>query len=134
MELKKSYMGLIWFLVVFMAVGIMISLLPTEDAGLISRLICAEMTCGMALLTYVVYRTEYVYWYNGVTYEEAVKAGSQRRKAYARKHFERFAACAAVCLLYSSAAHALGWPLWIDIIISGVAEIATALSTVKIKL
>lgn len=134
MELKKSYKGFVWFMLIFTAVMFLIALIPTEDSGLITRLICAEAALGMAALAYIVYRTEYVYWYNGTTYEEAVAAGSERRKAFARKHLDRFAACAAATLLYSSAAQALGWPFWIDIVLSTAALIATAISTVKIKL
>lgn len=134
MELKKSYKGFVWFMLIFTAVMFLIAFIPTEDAGLITRLICAEAALGMAILTYIIYRTEYVYWYNGTEYEEAVAAGSERRRKFAKQHLDRFAAFAALCLLFSSAAQALGWPFWIDIIVCGVGLVVTAVSTMKIRL
>ena len=134
MELKKSYKGLVLWMIGFVAALFAISFLPVEDEGLIVRLIMVMTSLGVALLAYIVYRTEYVYWYNGTEYEEAAAAGSERRRAFAKKHLDRFAACAAACLLYSSAAHALGWPFWIDIVLYCVALIAAAISTMKFKL
>lgn len=134
MELKKSYKGLVWWVIIFTAVLFLFCFVRIEDEGLITRLICAEMNCGVAGLAYMIYRNEAVYWYNGTEYEEAVAAGSERRKAFAKKHLDRFAVCAAATLLYSSAAQALGWPFWIDIVLATVALIAAAISTVKIKL
>ena len=134
MELKKSYKGLVWWVIIFTAVLFLFCFVRIEDEGLIMRLICAEMNCGVAALAYMIYRNEAVYWYNGTEYEEAVAAGSERRKAFAKKHLDRFAVCAAATLLYSSAAQALGWPFWIDIVLATVALIAAAISTVKIKL
>lgn len=134
MELKKSYKGFVLWMIAFTVALLALCFLPTEDGGLITRLICIEMTVGVALLAYIVYRTEYVYWYNGTSYEEAVEAGSERRKDFARKHLERFAWCAAACLLYSLAAHALGWSFWIDMCVHCIALVAAAVSTIKIKL
>lgn len=134
MELKKSYKGLVWWVIIFTAVLFLFCFVRIEDEGLITRLICAEMNCGVAALAYMIYRNEAVYWYNGTEYEEAVAAGSERRKAFAKKHLDRFAVCAAATLLYSSVAQALGWPFWIDIVLATVALIAAAISTVKIKL
>ena len=134
MKLKKSYKGLVLGVIGFVAALFAISFLPVEDEGLIIRLIMVMTALGVALLAYIVYRTEYVYWYNGTEYEEAVAAGSERRRAFAKKHLDRFTACAAACLLYSSAAHALGWPFWIDIVLLCVALIAAAISTMKFKL
>ena len=41
----------------------------------------------VALLAYIIYKTECVYWYNGTEFKEAVAAGSERRKEFAWKHF-----------------------------------------------
>lgn len=134
MELKKSYKGFVLFLIGFLAALLLIAFLPQENEALIGRLICAEMTLGILLLAYIIYRTEYVYWYNGTEYEEAVAAGSERRKAFAWKHFRCFAIDAAVCMGYSLLAHLLRWPFWIDYIVHTVGLVVAAISTVKIKL
>lgn len=134
MELKKSYKGFVWFMLGFAAALFALCFLPTEDEALLMRLICNLCTGGIALLAYIIYRTEYVYWYNGTEYEEAVAAGSERRKAFARKHFDRFAACALAYLAYSALAQALLWPWWIDLIVCFAGLVAAAFSTMKFKL
>ena len=134
MELKKSYKGLVWWMLIYTAALFAIAFLPVEDEGLMIRLILTGTAWGVAIMAYMIYRTEYVYWDNGTTYEEAVAAGSDRRKAFAKKHLDRFTACAAVCLMYSAAAQAMGWPFWIDIIVFCVVLIASAISTMKFKL
>lgn len=134
MELKKSYKGFVWFMAGFIAALTAVCFFPTEDEGLLTRLICNLSTCGVALLAWIVYRTENVYWYNGTEYDEAVAAGSERRKLFARRHLDRFAACAAGCLLYSLAAQALGWPWWIDMVLCFGALVGAAVSTIGIKL
>lgn len=134
MELKKSYKGFVWFMLGFVAALFALCFLPTENGGLLMRLICNLSTGSIALLAYIIYRTEYVYWYNGTEYEEAVAAGSERRRAFARKHLNSFAVCALGYLLYSALAQALGWHWWIDLVLCFVGLIAAAVSTIKIKL
>ena len=131
---KKSYKGFVVGLIVFLVLLLSISFIPAEDEHLPMRLIMLLTSWYMAALSFHVWRTEQIYWYNGTTYEEAVAAGSERRKEFAKKHLDRFAICAAATLLYSSAAQALGWPFWIDLVLATVALIAAAISTVKIKL
>ena len=83
MELKKSYRGLVWWMLGFVAGMLAIAFLPLEDAGLILRVLFSFTAADVALLAYIVWRTEQVYWYNGTEYEAAVAAGSERRKAFA---------------------------------------------------
>ena len=89
MELKKTYKGLILGLIGFCIVSMGVTLLPLSSLVLV-RIINNFCTFGVVLLAYVIYRTEYVYWYTGTTYEEALKAGRDRRKSFALKHFRCF--------------------------------------------
>ena len=90
-EYKKSYKGFVAMLLVFVVLLFAIGLLPTEDVKVITLLIFNIAAIWMALLTWVIYKTEKIYWYTGLTYEDAVKVSSESRKEYALRHFKRFA-------------------------------------------
>ena len=133
-ELKKSWKGFVWWIVGYIAALAGIALLPVADEALMIRLVMGMTATMMALLAWIVLKTGYVYWYNGIEYKEAVKAGAARREAYARAHFERFRLLALVSLLLLAAAQGLGIPWWIDFIVCTAALIAVAISTINIKL
>lgn len=134
MERKKSYMGLVVWLVVFMALMLGMCFLSVEDGALMNRLMMNLTTIGLAALTYIIYRTEQVYWYNGIEYEQAVQAGSERRKEYARRHFVRFANLAGLYLAYSLVSWLLNFHFAVDMAVAFVGIMAVALSTIRIKL
>ena len=134
MELKKSYMGFVLWLLGYTAAMLSLSFLSVEDGWLAARLLCMLTVLAMAALMWIIYRTEYVYWFNGTEYEEAVAAGSVRRKAFARRHLMRFAAFAAAYLLLSLVLQLLGCPGWVDLIVVGLGLVAVAISTNQIKL
>lgn len=131
--MKKTYWGFAGWLIGYTLVMLALCLIPMGVGGY-ARVLCAETVLAMVLLTYIVYRTEYVYWYNGVSFEEAVQAGSQRRKAYALAHLKRFAVGGAAYLLYAVVAMLLGLPWWLDLMACLVAEVGAAISTISIKL
>lgn len=134
MELKKSYKGLVLIMVLFVAAMLSISLIPASSDDLPLRLILNLMNFTMALLTGVICRNQAIYWYTGITYEQAAAAGPERRLAYARKHFQRFALTAfaglGVTLLFSG----LGLSAWFDFALLLLGLMATAISTVRIRL
>ena len=99
-----------------------------------TRVLLVFTAGGIAALAYVVYRLEAVYWYTGTSYEEALAAGSERRKAFAMAHLKCFGWCAlgvtALCLL----CHLLSWPFWVDMTLGFLGVIAAAFYTMKFKL
>lgn len=133
-KLKKSYKGFVIWLVGYMVALMSLSFLPAEDGALLVRLMMNMTTAALAILAYVIYRTEQIYWYNGVEYEEAVQAGSERRKEYARRHFTRFANTAGLYLAYTLVSCLLNLHFGVDIAVACVAITAAALSTIRIKL
>lgn len=134
MELKKSYRGLVWWMLGFVAGMLAIAFLPLEDAGLIMRVLHSFTAADVALLAYIIWRTEQVYWYNGTEYEAAVAAGSERRKAFAWRHFRIFGWYAVAQVIFSILMHLTGMPWWIDIIVFCVGLCTAAFSTMPIKL
>lgn len=134
MELKKSYKGFIIWMLGFCAACFSISFFPVKDTGILLRIIDNICTIGITVLAFIIYKTEYVYWYNGTTYEEAVKAGSERRKAFAWQHLKRFGSFALVFLIFSIVSQVTGISYWIDIIVAVIGLVAAAISTINIKL
>lgn len=116
--LKKSYRELILWMLGFTAVITGAAFLPIgEDVGLLIRVLDNLTMVSVAILMLVIWRTEKVFYFNGITFEEAVEAGPDRRRAYAWKHVRLFGVAAAVYLLYSVVAQLLHLNWWIDIIL-----------------
>ena len=134
-EYPKSYKGLIVWLVVFMASIFLIPAIPVELSTEAYALIIDNlMTVFIAILTYMIYRNEKIYWYNGIEYETAKKASSGQRKKYAWRHFKRFAVFAAANLIYSLVAYITPIPYGFSIFVSTVGLCAVAFSTINIKI
>lgn len=132
--LKKSYTGFIVWMFLFIGILFSLSFLPVEDESIMIRAIFVFTSLAIAGMMLLIYFTEQVYWINGVTYEQAVEAGSARRKAFALRHLVRFGICTAIYLLFAVVGQIIGWPFWIDIIVFTVGVIATAISTIGITL
>ena len=131
---RKSYRGFVIWLIVFLVLIFASCFLPVEDAAIMTRLITNLCTLGMAHLTWLIWRTESVYWYNGVSFEDAAKAGAERRKAYALRHFRLFGGYALVSLFITIAAHLLHLPWWVDFTLITVSLIAAAFRTMAYQL
>ena len=131
--MKKTYRGFVIWLVVWTALLFVLPFLPVDEATAM-RLICNLMTLGIAALTHMICRNECVYWYTGLSFEEAEAAGSERRVAYARAMRKPFVIAAVGVLALSAVGHALGWSMWIDFAVATAGTIAAAISTVSVKL
>lgn len=133
-EYPKSYKGLVVWLVVFIASMFLIPAIPVKlNAEEYALIFNNLMTVFSAILTYMIYRNEKVYWYNGIEYETAKKASSEQRRNYAWRHFKRFAGFAAANLIYSLVAYITPIPYGFSIFVSTVGLCAVAFSTIKIK-
>lgn len=134
MELKKGYGGFVLWMLGFVAGLVAINLLLTADAGVMTRVFLCFTAADVALLAFIVWRTERVYWYNGTEYEAAVAAGSERRRAFAWRHFRIFGWYALGQIVFCCVMHLMGLPWWIDIIAFGVGLCAAAFATMPIQL
>lgn len=134
MELKKSYKGFIIWLIGFCAICFGVVFLPIQEDDRIVRVVNNICTMGVALLAFIVYKTEYIYWYNGTSYEEALQAGKDRRKAFAWKIFKLFGMFALIFLVFSILAQILNINYWIDIVVLTIGIIVTAIRTMGVKL
>lgn len=131
---RKSYKGLVLWLIGFLALMLVICFLPVDDAAVMTRLLANLCTISIAHLTWLIWRTEQVYWYNGISFEEAEQAGSERRKAYALRHFQLFGMYALVALGITIIAQLLHLPWWVDFNLICAGLIAAAFRTMAYRL
>ena len=98
---KKSYTGFVIWLIGFCVLTVGACFLPNLSTQLTLAVVDNACTIGIFILTFLIYQTEYVYWYNGTSYEDAKAAGSERRKAFALAHMKRFGYFALAFLAYT---------------------------------
>lgn len=108
---KKSYTGFVIWLIGFCVLTVGACFLPNLSTQLTLAVVDNACTIGIFILTFLIYQTEYVYWYNSTSYEEAKAAGSERRKAFAMAHMKRFGYFALVFLAYTVVSLMLGFPM-----------------------
>lgn len=132
--MKKSYKGFFLWMVIFLITMVGSVLLPIEDIALLTRIEVNVCILNVALLAYIIYKTECVYWYNGTEFQDAVEAGSERRKAFAWKHLKTFGGFAIVFLVFSIVAHIFKIPYGTDIVVGMVGMCVSAIRTISIKL
>lgn len=134
MELKKSYKGYVIWMIAFCIANVGVMFLPIKDKGTLFRMILHICTIGITLLTLIIYHTEYVYWYSGISYEDANHAGSQRRKKLAWNIFKQFGLCTFILLVFSIFAHISHMSYWIDFAVVMIGIVVCAITTIRFKL
>ena len=134
MELRKSYKELIIWLISFLAVFLLCAFLPIKNGDLLLRILMNIIIIGVVALTYLIYKTENIYWYTGINYEDAAEAGSIRRKEYAKKHYVLFRNAGIILCLYTVISYMLHIYSWIDVIVVCIGVCVTAIRTMKIEL
>ncbi len=131
---KKSYKGFVMGLLVFLVLLMLIAFIPAEDEQLPMRLIMLLTVWYMAALSFQVWRTEQIYWYNGTSFEDAEAAGSERRKEFAWRHFRIFGRFALIQTGLALVMCLLGWSAWIDFTVGTVGICIACFMTIPIKL
>ena len=95
--MKKSYKGFMAWLVLFCVGVLAIILMDIKNIDLVGLVLGNYIFITLAILTGMIYKNEAIYWYTGISYQEACAVTSKQRKEYAYKHFIRFLM---VCLGY----------------------------------
>ena len=132
--LKKSYLGFwIWTIVYTVSVMCM-SYLPIHNTDILIRIIFNYTNLAITVLTIIMFINEKIFWYNGISYEQAASAGSDRRKAYALKHVKVFGTATLIYFIISLIAGLLNMSFWADTLIYTLIIIIAAVSTMKFKL
>ena len=103
------------WLVLFCVGVLAIIFMDIKNIDLVGLVLGNYMFITLAILTGMIYKNEAIYWYTGISYQEACVVTSKQRKEYAYKHFIRFS-------------------FGMSIIICCLLMTVCALSTVSIKL
>ena len=132
--MKKSYKGYIVWMILFCVGMVLMMIVDFKNLKLFSLILGNYMFITLSLLTGMIYKNEAIYWYTGISYQEACAVTSKQRKEYAYKHFIRFLMVCLGYLFYSMIAYFLSFSFGMSIIICCLLMTVCALSTVSIKL
>ena len=132
--MKKSYKGFIAWLVLFCVGVFAIIFMDIKNIDLVGLVLGNYMFMTLAILTGMIYKNEAIYWYSGMSYQEAIEATSMSRKKYAYKHFIRFFITCLLYLFYSIIAYFLSFSFGMNMTICCLLIIVCALRTTSIKL
>lgn len=137
MEYKKTYKGFLYCLMMYLF--ILIGLSYVTQSGVINTyttiyLILNITNIWILALTYIIYKTENIYWFTGIIYEDAKNAGSVRRKQYALKHLKIFGKFTVIYMLLNIIFVLLHINIIISTLVWIISLIATALLTMKYEL
>lgn len=132
-EYKKSYWGLIWLFIIYFVVLAGAAFLP-YSAKIMTLVTMNISTIWFVTLTYVIYKTEKIYWYTGLFYEDVKDLPSEVRREYGRKYVVRFAWFALFYLVYSVVSYWQNLSIAVDVTVMCVGVVAVAISTMRIKL
>lgn len=134
MEYKKSYKGFVIWLIFLMVSMIGCAFIPIEDSNLLILIVDNIMIIEVDILALIIYKSEKIYWYSGLSYEDAKKASPEQRKKYALAHVQRFSIAAGGYFIYSVAAYMLHLPIGIHIVAALISIVEAAISTMHIQL
>ena len=132
--IEKSYKGFMAWLVLFCVGVLAIIFMDIKNIDLVGLVLGNYMFITLAILTGMIYKNEAIYWYTGISYQEACAVTSKQRKEYAYKHFIRFLMVCLGYFVYSIIAYFLSFSFGMSIIICCLLMTVCALSTVSIKL
>ncbi len=132
--LKKSYLGFWIWTIVYIAAVMCMAYLPIHNTDILVRIIFNFTNIAITALTIIMFINEKIYWYNGISYEQAVSAGSDRRKAYALKHVKVFGTATLIYLIISLITGLLNISFWVDTLIYTLIIVIAAVSTMKFNL
>ncbi len=134
-EYRKSYKGLVLWLVGYTALSLAPTLLPEgTDPGIEIRLVLALTAAAVAGLMAIIWKTESVYWINGTSFEQARDAGSDRRREFAAAHLRVFGRFALGYVVFSAIMQWRGVTWGVDLAVFCVGLIGAAIGTLKVKL
>lgn len=131
--MKKSYTGLIlWF--VFFIAGYFPIVILCRNTDISMKLSLVYCTFAITLLSYIIYKFDKVYWYNGVNFEDAEKASFDDRQLYALKHFKVFLKFSLGYSIFAVISYILKFGFITDIAVFSIGIVTAAIYTIKFKL
>lgn len=112
----------------------MLVFLPIDNPNILLLITLNVIIIMLNLLVLMIYNTEYIYWYTGLTYEEAAQATSEQRKRYAGRHLTRFTALTIIYLVYTVFSILFSFNMIVNILVSLIGIVLAVISALRIKL
>ncbi|MBR5896119.1 MAG: hypothetical protein IKZ39_00705 [Lachnospiraceae bacterium] len=135
-EYKKSYLGFVIILLLYLAVAFAPIFIPAinDRPGAGTAWMCFATALFVFAVIYYIYRSGKIYIFSGISYEDALKISPEKRRNYAYLHVKKFLPCTVILIAYSLLAYIAKLPDALSVVLMVVVLVATALSTNKIKL
>ena len=129
---KKSYkLFILWIVLLFVLLYSVVFLDISDSLSIKFEIMVLNI--ALLILFIIIYKTESIYWINGVSYKEAKAMTSEQRKYYAMEHLKLFLKGALVTLIYCVLSYFLKISMFIDIIVATIILIITAIRSISIK-
>lgn len=135
-EYKKSYTGFLIILLLYLIAAFLPIFIPVmhDRPGAVTAWMCFATAVFVFALIFYIYKSEKLYLFSGVTYEQAARLSSEQRRNYAYLHVKKFLPATVILIAYSVLAFIAKLPDALSIVILCLVLVATAFSTMKIKI
>ena len=135
-EYKKSYLGFVIILLIYLVLMFAPAFIPAikERPGAATAWICFVTAVFVFAVIFYIYKSEKIYIFSGISYEDALKVSPEKRRNYAYLHVKKFLPATVILIAYSVLAFITGLPDALSIVVMCLVLVATAFSTMKIKL
>ena len=135
-EYKKSYLGFIIILLLYLAAAFAPAFIPAmqKRPGATTAWMCFTTAIFVFAMIIYIYKSGKIYIFSGITYEDALKVSPEKRRNYAYLHVKKFLPCTVILIAYSVLAYIAKLPDAVSIVLMMVVLLATAFSTNKIRL
>lgn len=135
----KSYKLFIIWMIGFMGFMVAEAIIckiyfPEAESGNIAKIILLGCLLAILVLFFIIYKTENIYWINGISYEDAKISTSEKRKKFAMRILKIFFKATIIFSGYCLLSSIINTSIVIDTIIFIVIIIVAAIKTIPIKL
>lgn len=135
-EYKKSYTGFLIILLLYLIAAFLPIFIPVihDRPGAVTAWMCFATAVFVFVMIFYIYKSEKLYLFSGVTYEQAARLSSEQRRNYAYLTLKKFLPATVILIAYSVLAFIAKLPDALSIVILCLVLVAAAFSTMKIKM
>ncbi len=135
---KKSYkLFMLWivflFIILFGGGYLTEEYFPNTSISFSVKFEIILLNVALIFLFYIMYKTERIYWINGMSYEKAKSMTSEQRKKYALEHLKLFFKGTIISFVYCIISYFLKISTIIDILVMTSIIIISAIRSISIK-
>ena len=135
-EYKKSYTGFLIILLLYLIAAFVPIFIPVlhDRPGAVTAWLCFATALFVFVMIFYIYKSEKLYLFSGVTYEQAAGLSPEKRRNYAYLTLKKFLPATVILIAYSLLAFIARLPDALSVIVMCLVLVAAAFSTMKIKI